>query len=113
VTGHSVDQDTLDWCSLAGAHRTTVFYMGMGELPRIIEKLRAAGASRTLPAAVIERATLPDQRVVHGTLDTIAGLARKAAISPPALLIIGEVTAVLHADELAGSEDSLVDGALA
>jgi uroporphyrin-III C-methyltransferase / precorrin-2 dehydrogenase / sirohydrochlorin ferrochelatase len=100
VTGHVLDDDTLDWRQLAGAHRTVVFYMGVAQLARIAEKLRAAGASSDYPVAVIERATLPEQRVLRGTLASIAEAARAAGVIPPALLIVGEVAAFASADAL-------------
>lgn len=104
VTGHILDDDALDWHSLAGARQTVVFYMGVGHLPQIVAKLRAAGASADHPAAVVERATLPEQRTLRGTLDTIASVAQAANVAPPALLIVGDVTALAAADSLIGSE---------
>jgi uroporphyrin-III C-methyltransferase / precorrin-2 dehydrogenase / sirohydrochlorin ferrochelatase len=93
ATGHALDDDTLDWNSLARPNHTVVFYMGVTHLSRIIARLRAAGASATHPAAIIERATLPEQRVLGGTLATLEALATDAAVSAPALLIVGEVAA--------------------
>jgi uroporphyrin-III C-methyltransferase/precorrin-2 dehydrogenase/sirohydrochlorin ferrochelatase len=104
VTGHVLDDEALDWNSLAGARQTVVFYMGVGHLPQIVAKLRAAGASADHPAAVVERATLPEQRTLRGTLETIASLAQAANVAPPALLIVGDVAALAAADALIGSE---------
>jgi uroporphyrin-III C-methyltransferase/precorrin-2 dehydrogenase/sirohydrochlorin ferrochelatase len=104
VTGHVLDDESLDWNSLAGARQTVVFYMGVGHLPQIVAKLRAAGASADHPAAVVERATLPEQRTLRGTLETIASIAQEANVAPPALLIVGEVAALAAADALIGSE---------
>lgn len=113
VTGHAVDDESLDWKGLAGSHRTTVFYMGLAQLPRITAKLCSAGAPASLPAAVIERATLPEQRTIQGTLANIAAVTQAAGVSPPALLIVGEVTGVIASDALIGAASSPVDGALA
>jgi len=41
------------------------------------------------PAAVIEAATLPQQRVMTGTLDEIATIAESAAIRGPAIFVVG------------------------
>ena len=100
VTGHALDDDTLDWRQLAGARRTVVFYMGVAQLPSIIDKLRSAGAPTEHPVAIVERATLPRQRVLRGTLANIADAANAAGVVPPALLIVGEVTAFAGADAL-------------
>ncbi len=100
VTGHVLDDATLDWQHLAGAHRTVVFYMGVAHLGRIVEKLESAGLPADHPVALVERATLPEQRVFRGTLATITGIATEAGVNPPALLIVGEVAALASADAL-------------
>jgi uroporphyrin-III C-methyltransferase/precorrin-2 dehydrogenase/sirohydrochlorin ferrochelatase len=104
VTGHVLDDEALDWRSLAGARQTVVFYMGVGHLPQIVAKLRAAGSPADHPVAVVERATLAEQRTLRGTLETIAGVAQAANVAPPALLIVGDVTALAGVDSLIGSE---------
>lgn len=121
ISGHVLEDETFDWGSLAGPHRTVVFYMAVAHLPEIVSKLRAAGASSDHPAAVIERATLPQQRVMRGTLATIASIAHAANVTPPALLIIGEVTALANtesstaagAEWIPGTDITQVDGAIA
>lgn len=117
VTGHVLDDETLDWRHLAGAHRTVVFYMGVAHLPQIVAKLRAAQAPLDLPVAIVERATLPDQRIVRGSLQTIVDLANSASVSAPALLIVGEVAALAAADSLvstlAAAQLPTTDGAMA
>ena len=104
VTGHVLDDEALDWPALAAGRQTVVFYMGVGYLPQIVAQLRAAGARADRPAAVVERATLPGQRTLRGTLETIAGMAQAANGAPPALLIVGDVTALAAADSVIGSE---------
>jgi uroporphyrin-III C-methyltransferase/precorrin-2 dehydrogenase/sirohydrochlorin ferrochelatase len=104
VTGHVLDDESLDWNSLARGRQTVVFYMGVGHLPQIVSRLRAAGASVDQPVAVVERATLPEQRTLRGTLGTIVGTVQAANVTPPALLIVGEVTALAAADTLMVSE---------
>jgi len=104
VTGHALDDDALDWESLARARQTVVFYMGVAQLPRIVDRLRAAGASADYPVAVVERATLPEQRTLRGTLESISTIAADARVTPPALLVIGEVTALTAADTFIGAE---------
>ncbi len=111
VAGHVLEDDSLDWRALAGPRQTIVFYMGVSHLDRIVAKLRAAGAEAEHPAAVVERATLPDQRTVRGTLATIAELARKAGVKAPALLIVGEVTA-FAAPDTPVTTDARKDGSM-
>jgi uroporphyrin-III C-methyltransferase / precorrin-2 dehydrogenase / sirohydrochlorin ferrochelatase len=94
ATGHNLDDAALDWDLFARPHHTTVFYMGVAQLPRILARLRAAGAAADHPAVIIERATLPDERVLSGTVSTLEALARSAGIVAPALLIVGTVAAL-------------------
>jgi len=100
VTGHVLEDESLDWRSLAGPRQTVVFYMGVSHLDRIVAKLRDAGAKGDHPVAIVERATLPEQRTLRGTLETITEVARAARVTAPALLILGDVTAVAAADAL-------------
>lgn len=96
VTGH-FDPDspdcTLDWSALAGMS-TVVVYMGLRHIDRIAARLIAAGMPADTPAAVVERATLPDQRVIDAELATVAGLAREAGVAAPAVIVVGECVRV-------------------
>ncbi len=95
VTGHLKDGSIdLDWQALARPMQTVVIYMGVHGLGLLSNQLIAHGLSPRTPAALVEKATLPTQRVVTGTLATIAGLAEKEAVRPPALLIVGEVVSL-------------------
>jgi uroporphyrin-III C-methyltransferase/precorrin-2 dehydrogenase/sirohydrochlorin ferrochelatase len=98
AAGHALDDESLDWRSLAQPHHTVVFYMGVAQLPRIVAKLREAGASAVLPAALVERGSLAEQRVVRGSISTIVQIAQDEKIAPPALLIVGEVASLARAD---------------
>ena len=115
VAGHVLEDESLDWRSLAGPRRTVVFYMGVSHLDQIVAKLRDAGAKADHPVAIVERATLPGQRTVRGTLETIVAIARSAAIQAPALLIVGDVTTFLAAETAlaaANKDGSMSHGAL-
>ena len=92
VTGHRKSGACdLDWAMLARRNQTVVVYMGMGQLEEICGELKAHGLPPDWPAAAIERATTSKQRVVTGTLTTLAGRAAHAALKPPALIVVGEV----------------------
>lgn len=81
----------IDWRALASPRQTAVFYMGVALLPRIVEHLRAHGAPADRPVAIVERATLPEQRVIAGTLGDIVEFAQRMQLVAPALLVVGEV----------------------
>jgi uroporphyrin-III C-methyltransferase len=96
VTGHH-DPDspdcTLDWDALARLPGV-VFYMAVRHVAKIAAKLGDNGLSLDTPAAVIESATLPHQRVVVGDLGDIGG--RVEGINGPAVFVVGEVVARAH-----------------
>jgi uroporphyrin-III C-methyltransferase/precorrin-2 dehydrogenase/sirohydrochlorin ferrochelatase len=97
VTAHAEPgQAQPDWRALAAPGQTAVFYMGLARLGAIVDALLAHGAPAARPAAVVCRATEITQRVVAGTLATIAAEVRAAKVQAPALLIVGEVVG-LHA----------------
>ncbi|MGH7285451.1 MAG: uroporphyrinogen-III C-methyltransferase [Polyangiaceae bacterium] len=75
------------------ASGTVVFYMGLARLEGTLAAVIARGRSPETPAAVISHATLPTERVVQGTLSTLAPLVRAANLPAPALLVIGEAVA--------------------
>jgi uroporphyrinogen III methyltransferase / synthase len=98
VTGHEdplkASGSSVDWDALAAFPGTLVFYMGVRQLESIASRLTASGRAASEPVAVVERGTLPDQRVVVGTLETIAELAASEQVRAPALVVVGEVVAL-------------------
>ncbi|WP_120994612.1 uroporphyrinogen-III C-methyltransferase [Stutzerimonas urumqiensis] len=93
ITGHLQEDGELKlpWRSLAEGGQTLVFYMGLASLPKIAEKLIAAGLPADTPAALIANGTRPDQQVVRGTLAELPVLARDNRLSAPTLTVIGRV----------------------
>jgi uroporphyrin-III C-methyltransferase/precorrin-2 dehydrogenase/sirohydrochlorin ferrochelatase len=89
VTGTSGDGDELDYERLAAAPGTLVIFMGLGRLAHIADNLILAGRACDEPAAVVSRASWPDQRVVVGSLATIAAAA--AELPSPAIAVVGPV----------------------
>ena len=96
ATGHAREDGelNLNWPALALPHQTVVIYMGVASLPLIVSKLIKHGRAPDTPAAIVERATLPGERCLVGTLATLPELARMHAVKPPALLFVGEVVQI-------------------
>ncbi len=97
VTGHedpTKPSSALDWKGLAAFPGTLVVYMGVRRLAAIAQRLVDAGRDASEPAAVIERGTLPEQRVVTGTLATIASIAAAEDVKAPAIAVVGPVAAL-------------------
>jgi uroporphyrinogen III methyltransferase / synthase len=97
VTGHEdpdKDENAIDWQALARFPGTLVFYMGLRRLRQICDSLIAAGRSPEEPAAVIEAGTLPAQRTVTGTLQTVPEVAHRQGFRAPAITVVGPVAAL-------------------
>ncbi len=78
--------------ALAGlaAHRATLaLYLSVGDLAGVVADLRAGGYPSGTPAAVVYRASWPDEQVVTGTLATIAEQVRQAGIGRQAVILVG------------------------
>jgi uroporphyrin-III C-methyltransferase len=98
VTAHAAHasdgrEGALDIAANIPRQGTLVFYMGLGRLEETCAALVAGGRSAETPAAVVSKATMPDARLVVGTVATIAARVREAKLEAPALLVVGEVVA--------------------
>jgi uroporphyrin-III C-methyltransferase len=105
--GHEAGEGELDLLANVPREGTLVFYMGLGRLEPTCAALMAGGRSPETPAAVMSRATLPDARMVVGTLADIAPRVREANLEAPALLIVGEVVARRVTSPAALADDAL------
>ena len=92
VTGHNANgtEARMDWHALARLD-TLVFLMGVHNVDKIAAKLIAAGRAPETPSAMVQKAFWHDEFTVTGTLATIAEECRRAALKPPATLVVGEV----------------------
>lgn len=92
VTGHlknnSID---LDWPYLARPNQTIVIYMGLLGLPVLCQQLIAHGLPNTTPAAIVQQGTTQKQKIITGKLQTLPDLVAAAKLTPPTLIIVGEV----------------------
>jgi len=94
VTGHedpAKEISSIDWDRLAAATDTLVFLMGMGNLAQIAEQLISKGRPPTTPVALIREGTGPRQQTVTGTLADIADKASRHNLTPPVVIVIGDV----------------------
>ncbi len=93
VTGHDAEGETLpDWADLALKGSTVAVYMGLTVAAKVAERLVGAGVKASTPVAVIENASLPQQREFVGRLDELGRIASDG-LSGPALFVIGDVVA--------------------
>ncbi|SDK17478.1 siroheme synthase CysG [Microbulbifer yueqingensis] len=95
ITGHLKQGElVLPWSELASPGQTLVFYMGLTGIDTICSKLAAHGLPTDTPAALVEKGTTPEQRVVVGNLETLPDLARAGGVEAPALAIVGGVVSL-------------------
>lgn len=97
VTGHedpTKETSNIAWDKIATGIGTLVFLMGVGNLSKIASSLMDHGRSPDTPVAVIRAGTVPEQRTVTGSLGTIAEIAQKEKIKPPAIIVVGDVVSL-------------------
>ncbi|MBW2467092.1 MAG: uroporphyrinogen-III C-methyltransferase, partial [Deltaproteobacteria bacterium] len=94
VTGHedpTKKNSNIAWDKLATGVGTIVVYMGIKNLESITAKMIKYGRDPKTPVAVVRWASTSEQRTVVGNLENIAEVVRKNEITPPSLIVIGEV----------------------
>jgi uroporphyrin-III C-methyltransferase / precorrin-2 dehydrogenase / sirohydrochlorin ferrochelatase len=84
----------VDWPALAASGATLVVLMGVESLGLIADTLVRNGRPPGTPVAVIADGTLPTQRTINATLQTVATQAAEAGIRPPAVVVVGEVVTI-------------------
>jgi len=95
VTGHLQDgKEPQDWRKLAALSGTLVILMGMSQIHAICAALIDAGKAADTPAAVVMRASTPEQQVLCATLSTLAEQSTAAGFHAPALIVIGAVVSL-------------------
>ena len=103
VSGHldpgRPPEDGMDWDYLANGPSTLVLLMAMDRLDKIARELIARGRDPRTPAAAIENATLPQQRVVRAELSDLADAVAAAGLAAPAVVVIGAVVDALDGVE--------------
>jgi len=92
--GHEAEDgpgDSIPW-KAAASIPTAVFLMGVERLPLIVSRLIEEGRPPNTPIAIVSNATLSNQEVVVGCLDTIVELA--VGVHPPAAIVVGDVVRI-------------------
>lgn len=97
VTGH-LKNNTMDlnWDLLVQPFQTVVIYMGLRALPMICKELIKHGLPTDKPAALVQKATTADQKVLVGTLTTLPEIVTNAEVTLQSLIIIGDVVKLHH-----------------
>ena len=92
VTAHLKDGTCdLPWSEFVAEQQTIVFYMALSGAKNLSEKLIEHGMRRDMPIALIEKGTLPEQKIYISTLSELPQLISREKVGAPSLLIVGEV----------------------
>ena len=97
ITGHedpTKDESAIDWAKISTGIGTLVFYMGVKNLPYIVEKLVSNGRSTKTPVALVRWGTTTKHQTWIGTLENIVDVAEKGKVTAPSLIIVGEVVSL-------------------
>jgi uroporphyrin-III C-methyltransferase len=87
-----------DIAHAAKSTATVVILMGLRKINDIMKLFHDNGKDNT-PVAVIQNGTLPNERVIVGSVSTIAELVAHEDIGSPAIIVIGEVVRYSHIAE--------------
>jgi siroheme synthase len=95
ISGHRMANQpfSLDESELIDPDQTLVIYMGVSTAETLSTQLLEAGRDIDTPVALIERVSLPEQRIFLSTLDDLADTIERHQIKPPALIIVSKVIA--------------------
>ena len=94
VTGHEATgkyRPEINWNAIARGSETIVIYMGIHNLPHIVQQLINAELSLDTPVALIRWGTRPDQEELIGELGTILEQVKTVGFEAPAIVVIGAV----------------------
>ena len=91
ITGHTQDDNELDYETYSKLKGTLVFLMGLKNLSRISSGLIKSGKDVETPVAVINWASTSKQKVVQGNLNNICKLVEKSNLKSPCLIVVGDV----------------------
>jgi precorrin-4/cobalt-precorrin-4 C11-methyltransferase len=89
MEGRTPVPPTGDMKLLAAHGSSMVIFLSVDMIEKVVQQLLQGGYSLETPAAVVEKASWPEEQVVKGTLGTIASLTREAGINKTALIMVG------------------------
>ena len=97
VTGTTMSGEISNDIALAAqSSATVVILMGMSKLAEIMGAFILQGKNQT-PVAIIQNATMENERYVLGTVENIVRVSRAWDMGSPAIIVVGEV---VHCSEL-------------
>lgn len=90
VAGRTDVPEKESLASLAAHGATMVLFLSAGMADKVSRELMAGGVSPATPAAIVYKASWPDEKVVRGTVGELADMSEKSGISKTALILVGD-----------------------
>ena len=75
--------------SFAAHGATMVIFLSTGPLPQLRQELLSGGYARDTPAAIVYKATWPDEKVIRGRVDQLPQMAEENGVTKTALILVG------------------------
>jgi len=85
------EQESLS--SLASHQATMLILLSVGMIEQVVADLLSGGYSQDTPVAVVEKVSWPEERIIRGTLASIAAKVKEAGITKTAIIAVGKVLA--------------------
>jgi len=97
ITAHARagEELELDWQVLADPQATLAIYMGKAAAPSVSARLIEAGLLPDTPVALVENASLPEERHFSTRLDLLPLAARTALGDGPVVILVGPALATI------------------
>lgn len=89
VSGKTAVPEAESLRSLASHGSTLVLYLSTGLLGKVTEELLAGGYDADAPAAIVYKASWPEEKVLRCTVGTLEATARENGICKTALITVG------------------------
>ncbi len=82
-----------DLVLLASHQATMLILLSVGMIDKVVDDLVSGGYSSDTPVAVVEKVSWPEERIIRGTISTIANQVKEAGITKTAIIAVGKVLA--------------------
>ncbi|MCL4466287.1 MAG: precorrin-4 C(11)-methyltransferase [Chloroflexi bacterium] len=90
VAGRTPVPEREDLPALATHGTTLVLFLSVAQIDEVVSQLREGGYAADTPAAVVYRATWPDQQIVQAELSALPTAVRASGITHQALILVGD-----------------------
>lgn len=76
---------------LASHEATMCIFLSVQMIDKVVEELIGGGYAKETPVAIVVKASWPDQRIIRGTLETIADIVAKEGVLRQAMIVVSKV----------------------